>query len=236
MTPIDPFFLLLPIFQATNSLEGLENHFRPADDIFEDAAREFEKSSQTSHEDSVPVSLKDVLHFASFQCTKNALQFVCDTKEVTSELVVYRYSTSKVLEYLRKKVSRLACPHVIDESRTLLRNLAKEGLMDDGNESLLEAGRTRAACELLSQYLPVQVRGALVASYDFSALSSHISRLQLEIVTVTDTRPMKRSLTNGQNKPAEDKKRKGKVSHGVEKLKKANVNGMAKISTFFKKS
>lgn len=34
----------------------------------------------------------------------------------------------------------------------------------------------------------------------------------------------------------EEKKRKGaKESQGVEKLKKANVNGMAKLSSFFKK-
>lgn len=35
----------------------------------------------------------------------------------------------------------------------------------------------------------------------------------------------------------DDKKRKGaKASQGVEKLKKVNVNGMAKLSSFFKKS
>lgn len=32
------------------------------------------------------------------------------------------------------------------------------------------------------------------------------------------------------------KKRKGKASHGVEKLKKANTKGMAKLSSFFQKA
>lgn len=32
-----------------------------------------------------------------------------------------------------------------------------------------------------------------------------------------------------------DKKRKAKGTHGVEQLKKANIKGMAKLSTFFQK-
>lgn len=32
------------------------------------------------------------------------------------------------------------------------------------------------------------------------------------------------------------RKKEGKGSHGVEKLKKANVNGMSKLSTFFTKA
>lgn len=49
---------------------------------------------------------------------------------------------------------------------------------------------------------------------------------------VTEKKPAKSKTVNG-----EAKKRKGvRESQGVEKLKKANVNGMAKLSSFFKKS
>ena len=43
---------------------------------------------------------------------------------------------------------------------------------------------------------------------------------------------------SGETKTTETKKRKGaaKASHGVEKLKKANVKGMAKLSSFFQKA
>jgi ribonuclease H2 subunit B len=43
----------------------------------------------------------------------------------------------KVVEYLRVKVARLATPEVFEVSRTLIRGLAKDGLMEDGKEDLL---------------------------------------------------------------------------------------------------
>ena len=44
------------------------------------------------------------------------------------------------------------------------------------------------------------------------------------------------SKESGDTKDAgTDKKRKAKGSHGVEKLKKANTKGMAKLSSFFQK-
>lgn len=44
--------------------------------------------------------------------------------------------------------------------------------------------------------------------------------------------------SGGESKSTGTKKRKGpaKGSHGVEKLKKANVKGMAKLSNFFQKA
>jgi ribonuclease H2 subunit B len=58
--------------------------------------------------------------------------------EITDELTVYRFSTSKMEEYLRAKVSRLAVSEVLEISRTTIRNFAKDGLMEDGKESLLK--------------------------------------------------------------------------------------------------
>lgn len=58
--------------------------------------------------------------------------------EITPEIVVYRYSPVRVLEYLRVKVVRLSAQEVFEGSRTLIRGLAKDGLMEDGKEDLLE--------------------------------------------------------------------------------------------------
>ena len=70
-------------------------------------------------------------------------------------------------------------------SRTLVRSLAKDGLMDDRKEELLEcalfvhhisltnimypfpARRMKLACELLSQYLPRDILQDLIASYEY---------------------------------------------------------------------
>jgi ribonuclease H2 subunit B len=103
--------------------------------------------------------------------------------EVTPDLIVYRYNDSKILEYLQKKVAHLASEGVLDGSKTLIRGLAKDGLLEDGNEQLLEGeitptsriessltpylvGRVRAACELLGQYLSAEMRNALFGSYE----------------------------------------------------------------------
>jgi len=49
--------------------------------------------------------------------------------------------------------------------------------------------------------------------------------------------PTKGRRKTGTDMPTEKPKRKAeKGSVGVEKLKKANINGMAKLSTFFKKA
>lgn len=51
---------------------------------------------------------------------------------------MYRYSETKLLEYMRKKATRLAEPRVNELSKTVVRSLAKDGLMEDGKEELLQ--------------------------------------------------------------------------------------------------
>ena len=58
--------------------------------------------------------------------------------DITPEVKVYRYSEDKVIEYLQAKVTRLSRHEVVEKSRTLIRNLAKDGLMDDSKEDILE--------------------------------------------------------------------------------------------------
>lgn len=58
--------------------------------------------------------------------------------DVTTELMVYRYSEDKMMEYLQAKVSRLSKAAVAEKSRTIIRSLAKDGMMDDGKEDLLK--------------------------------------------------------------------------------------------------
>lgn len=179
MSPIDPTFLLFPILQATDPVrlfpchgcltyifgqpeDGYEHHFRPADDIFEDAALKIEERCGRHDDTSYDVNAQDILQLASLPCIKDALRRVCDMKgelvpdqlpgplltpstEVTSEIKVYRFSESKALEYLRKKVIYLSSPSTVEGSKTLLRNLVKDGLFDDGNEKLLEGTLRRSA-------------------------------------------------------------------------------------------
>ncbi|SJK97487.1 related to Sulfate adenylyltransferase [Armillaria ostoyae] len=235
LTPIDPAFLLIPILKSTIPSDGTSGNFRPADDIFEDAI------SKLSRESTDLVSAVDITSFVEMDCTRRALRHVCEMKgeflrssgQVASDITVYRFSPTKVVDYVRKKVDHMSSFPVIEMSRSITRNLAKDGLLDDGKEKLLAAAKTKIACDLICQYLPPVESASLVASYDFTDLDAFMKRLEEENMATTaksgkGTQTSKE--TNG------DKKRKSaKGSQGVEKLKKANVKGMAKLSTFFTK-
>ncbi|EDR11891.1 uncharacterized protein LACBIDRAFT_313799 [Laccaria bicolor S238N-H82] len=243
MTPIDPTFLLIPILQGTSS----QTNFRTADDLFEEAVRILNTSVPSENAEKSLLDTKDVFAFASMSCTHTALRHVCEVKEVTQGIVVYRYSPSRVIDYLRRKVVRLETSGALDVSRTILRTLAKDGLLEDGNEELLKrelsvtsvvkaltkllstVGHTRASCDLLAQYLPAHIRDMLLASYDFTKLDIYLKTLGGDIPAPSkakDAAPV-----------AVEKKRKGaKPSQGVEKLKKVNTTGMSKLSSFFNKA
>jgi ribonuclease H2 subunit B len=59
-------------------------------------------------------------------------------------------------------------------------------------------------------------------------------RDEVSTTLASEKKPAKRSSTNAA-KASEDKKRKSKASHGVEKLKKVNVTDVPKISSYFTK-
>lgn len=73
----------------------------------------------------------------------------------------------------------------------------------------------------------------------------HVKRVQEELaaLAVVETEKGKKKPTKGSKaattkattQEGTNKKRKAKESHGVEVLKKANVEGMQKISAFFQK-
>ncbi|EMD37888.1 hypothetical protein CERSUDRAFT_114528 [Gelatoporia subvermispora B] len=234
LTPIDPAFLLIPILRSLISAEGDPGNFRPIDDLFEDAAvklKSLESSSQAT---------TDLLYLSSLPCVQTAMSRICETKDITEDITVYRFSTLHTMEYLQLKVGNLRRPEILESSKTILRNLAKDGLMEDGKETLLELARTRAACELVSQYLPRDLYTTLLGSYDFAPLDAYLKTLREEEATLAaaDMSKVEMRESQTQSSASGDKKRKGqtKASYGVEKLKKANVKGMSKISSFFQKT
>jgi ribonuclease H2 subunit B len=69
-----------------------------------------------------------------------------DSTELTPEISVCRFATETAVEHMRSKVARLAAPGLVGKSRTMTRNLAKDGLMEDGKEQLLEG---KSCCFIL---------------------------------------------------------------------------------------
>jgi ribonuclease H2 subunit B len=84
------------------------------------------------------------------------------------------------------------------------------------------------------------VGSSLPSSRSFVELDAHLKGMEDEFLAIaiansnTGSKPKKVA----EPKPSDDKKRKlqTKTSQGVEKLKKVNTNGMAKMSSFFKKA
>ncbi|ETW80883.1 hypothetical protein HETIRDRAFT_418828 [Heterobasidion irregulare TC 32-1] len=255
MTPIDPTFVLIPILQVARPPGGTLGKFCPLHDIFDEVALKLAQQSVGSSciDSSSVISSRDILSLASLDCISDAMRRLCDVKDITADITVYRYSEEKLVEYLRGKVSRLSKQQVSEKSRTVTRRLAKDGLMDDGKERLLErklsnmttrtlpeyvvVGRIKAACDLVSQYLPPDTYKSLKASYDFSPLDEHLKALENEMtaMTVVNAPASKAKKVNGDEQDGKKRKMKPKGSQGTEKLKKANLNGMSKISSFFQK-
>ncbi|KAF8904478.1 ribonuclease H2, subunit B [Gymnopilus junonius] len=240
MTPIDPVFLLLPILQATQPTDGSTAQFRTADDLLDECARKLASSNDSS--DSLVVEVQSALDFCSLRCTRESLTHLCDVKEISPEITVYRFSHLKFRDYMRAKVARLEKSNAFDASRTTIRSLAKDGLMEDGREDLLQLGRIRACCDLVSQYLSSNMRDELINLYDFTKLQAYLNANAEEAVakaTADSSKPPKKVAKEAPNKSGsvDNKKRKpAKPSQGVEKLKKASTAGMAKLSSFFNKS
>lgn len=119
------------------------------------------------------------MSFAVYHCLNQG-----ELIEVNSDLVVYRFSRPNTLLYLEKKVTRLSKGGVIDKSRTLSRELAKDGLMGDDKEKLLErrpplfdccilyaekyslVGRIKLACDLVSQYISPALHQELLSRFE----------------------------------------------------------------------
>ncbi|KAI0358438.1 hypothetical protein OH77DRAFT_1494140 [Trametes cingulata] len=235
MTPIDSAFMLIRLLQSSVPTDGSTGNFRPADDIIEEAANKI--ASSPSADSVVAVSSSDVLYLSSLRCVHAAMRRVCEYKNITPEITVFRYSPERVHEYLRAKVSRLSADSISELSRTLNRNLAKDGLLEDGKEALLASARIRVACDLVSQYLPRDVYDKLLSLYDFASLDAHMKVLKEESMALAavNMNAVEAKESKSQKETGTEKKRKAKGSHGVEQLKKVDTRGMAKLSSFFQK-
>ncbi|KAJ3568865.1 hypothetical protein NP233_g5437 [Leucocoprinus birnbaumii] len=221
VTPVDPVFLLLPILRSIKLPNDSPGPFRPADDILEEAALAVQEQYRTKKEGQV--SSEDVLHFVRLKCTKDALKYICDVKDITEDITVYRYSQGRTLEYLRSKVARLSEPKTLEISRSITRGLAKDGLMEDGNEELLKVGQLKAACDLIAHYLSPEIRALLYASYDFTKLDAFLKNAAADAMALAGPSENIKSKVAAKPETTDKKRKAAKASHGVESLKKANL-------------
>ena len=128
--------------------DGTIGNFRPAHDIFEDAASRLSQESKAS-----AIRGQDIVQLTTLDCVRDALKRICDSKgssvvlrlllgssqsfshkDVTEELTVYRYSHSKLMENISAKVARLSQSNEFAAYPSLQRQLAKDGLLVEGRD------------------------------------------------------------------------------------------------------
>ncbi|KAH8828238.1 ribonuclease H2, subunit B [Flagelloscypha sp. PMI_526] len=223
LTRIDPVFLLIPIILSVQPKDS-PLPFRPYDDLFEEADAKLNSGCNL-----------DIIALSRLSCVQHAMQYLCDVQDVTEDLVAYRYSQTRLLDYAQKKVARISNREVLEQSRAIVRRLAAEGLMEEGEDSLLAAGRIKAACQLVGHYLPSELMGMLCAAYDFKALDEHTAAHVAAQTALIAPTTMSKKPTKKAQEPDSKKRKAAKGSTGVEKLKKTNTEGMAKLSSFFTK-
>ncbi|EJU04090.1 hypothetical protein DACRYDRAFT_114503 [Dacryopinax primogenitus] len=238
LAPIDPIFLLIPLLQLLP--EGTNARYLPHQDLVDEIANVFINSPPTTEDASVitpVIDAADISAMGEVGCVCEALRRICDVKEPAPELEVFKFAPPKAMDMLRAKVSAMSSASTFATFPSLQRSLAKDGLavgIDNAgtDELLLSQARTKASCELLSQYLSPTWREKLLESYDFTRLEAHLKAIAGEAqaaITRAGDEPKLKDATNATNK------KPNKGSFGVEKPKKANVAGMAKLSTFFTK-
>ncbi|KAG8932883.1 hypothetical protein FRC03_012877 [Tulasnella sp. 419] len=240
LTPIDPIFLLVPLLEPVSSTA----QFRPLDDIFEEATEKVNATlSELSVPDCPPISAEDVSSFARLSSVRSAVERICEKKDLTEDLSVHRFSKAKFLEVVKVKTDRIADPSAFDSFSSLTRSLAKDGLFTEKcalNSALQKAGRQRVACDILSQYLSPSLSEELIQLYNFDELNQHLEAMKQEDAALAAAQAVKANEeTSGKQKQKSTATKKGKAknqpSRGVTQLTKANVEGMAKLSSFFTK-
>lgn len=61
--------------------EGEQVNFRPADDIFEEAATNLaEMILSASQDPSLAITVDDIMRFSALECTRHAMRRVCEVK------------------------------------------------------------------------------------------------------------------------------------------------------------
>lgn len=179
--------------------EGAPANFRPLYDVFDDAVTALTSQNGKNTPPDLQLSRHDLAEFTSMRCVVSVVKHLCEVKgippppvhvwphlcdiaEITPEISVYRFSMQTLMKYLGKKVARLVAANEFRESLTVVRLLAKDGLMEDGKEILLEgelypefatylvdtplAGRLKAACDLVAHHLPPDVKAEMMSTYE----------------------------------------------------------------------
>ncbi|KAG8854032.1 hypothetical protein FRB91_004140 [Serendipita sp. 411] len=94
-----------------------------------------------------------------------------------------------------------------------------------------QAGRTKLACDLLSQYLSPWIYQELLKLYDFKSLDQHLRSIQAADVGVSHAEGKGKSTAAGGKKRKADTQ----TSRGVQKLQKTDTSKMNKLTSFFQK-
>ncbi|KAH7108056.1 ribonuclease H2, subunit B [Auriculariales sp. MPI-PUGE-AT-0066] len=244
-TPIDSAFLLAPLLSLASLPGGSKaQQFRTAEDMFEHVASRVSVGVDEIQEDSPEQPAYDILSLHKLRCVHDGMRRICEFKEVTEEITVYRFSEDKLLQYARAKVDHLASPAVFDGFRALRSTLARSCLLglDESKADIVQLGRTKAALDLVSHYLAPETTEVLAMLYDFASLDVFIKNQGTDgdlgaMIKIGRTKSSIEDEFDASVDKEKNGKRKAKEQGGrnVAKLAKSSKKGMKELTSFFPK-
>ncbi|KAI9493080.1 ribonuclease H2, subunit B [Zychaea mexicana] len=146
ITHVDPLFITLPILENARKQSG--DKFRTLDDIFSSGSNNNNNNdNDDSDNDNENNSITYLLRLKGLQ---QQLLHLCDTKEIATDMHVYRLNDEKALAWLQKKVDQLVPKFA---SIPLLQSTIAEELEKAATDKENQDIYRQEAVYLLSKYL-----------------------------------------------------------------------------------
>ncbi|KAI8088291.1 ribonuclease H2, subunit B [Thamnidium elegans] len=218
ITPIDPLFMALPIIEQASK----EGKFRSLDDIFsrenvniEVVANDFMDEEALAEEYSKPIDVHRLTNITGF---KEQLGHLCDMKEITSNLFVYKLNEENALNWLVMKVDAIMSN---ENFKKLFEQVTKE-------QDLMKI----EAVYTLSNYINQGWFNKLLTKLDLDEKKEELGDITNYVTDVSPSAYFKRVHPEERMLDAPAKKKKLEVPRS---LSKVNTRGMKPLTSFFTK-
>ncbi|WVO12513.1 hypothetical protein L204_100113 [Cryptococcus depauperatus] len=243
---IDPLFIIIPLVLALIP-NGSLPPFQPLQDLlsavtsfsafslppaFASDSKGKAPATETNEDINRLLKLKSIQQVFKACCERKSVPVIPPSHSTDSPSLpaekYYRPSMDKVIQYLKKKVQFFAQEEECEKFDHLVRSFARDGLLDKNiDDELLKLAKLKAACEHLSQWLPLPIHLKLLQCYDFTLLNIYLVNRNTAALAVVQPNTVK------EKKAPKGMKKKAPTSKGVEALKKVNTSNMKKLTNFF---
>ncbi|TIB72550.1 hypothetical protein E3Q22_04424 [Wallemia mellicola] len=221
-TPLDPTFILSALLLSIP--EYARNTYSRYDDIIDTLRNTFPESR-----DLLPLLESDALKSVTDKC--------CDSKELSEDELVYKFSTEKFMEYIDRKISR--CLSVITAERDIKSLEPSPHHLLTPELALPNAQRESYKKNIIDTILysiPRSLHAQIKERHPMPDLDAHEEKASKEKFKSDTLIRSNKGYDEGKELDNDDKQKKpAKGTRGSEQLKKVDTRKMMKLDGFFAK-